>query len=83
MPELPPLAGFFSKDEILWMAYIQPAWKLGILADRIVTAVHHGLLHVSAVVMTFFGDYRGTTVATRMAIAITGMVTAVPHESPW
>ena len=44
---IPPLAGFFSKDEILWQAY---QVKLGVLADRRDHRVHHFVLHVPAVV---------------------------------
>ncbi len=45
-----PLAGFFSKDEILWQAYSSPHgswvyWMIGVI-----TAVHHVLLHVPPLV---------------------------------
>jgi NADH-quinone oxidoreductase subunit L len=53
---LPPLAGFFSKDEILWLAYssgFKFHWFLGFLAAGI-TAFYMFRL----VIMTFFGEER-------------------------
>ncbi|MFU8856038.1 MAG: NADH-quinone oxidoreductase subunit L [Deferrisomatales bacterium] len=53
---LPPLAGFFSKDEILWMAWsngFQFQWFLGFIAAGI-TAFYMFRL----VFMTFFGKER-------------------------
>jgi NADH-quinone oxidoreductase subunit L len=53
-----PLAGFFSKDEILWRAYSQGPnkiiWALGLLT-AFITAFYMFRLWF----MTFFGDYRG------------------------
>ena len=53
---IPPLAGFFSKDEILWRAY-QASWV--ILAGWRGYCFPHLLLHVPADVHDFFGEYRG------------------------
>jgi NADH-quinone oxidoreductase subunit L len=57
---IPPLAGFFSKDEILWSAYRiqgygQVVWGIGIVA-ALMTAFYMFRLYY----MTFLGDFRGT-----------------------
>jgi len=67
---MPPFAGFFSKDEILWMAYHSPMghwslWALGAMGATL-TAFYMTRL----VSLTFWGKSRvekGTH----------------PHESPW
>ncbi len=54
-----PLAGFFSKDEILWKAWSSgnhALWALGFIAAGM-TAFYMARL----VVMTFFGENRATT----------------------
>src|SRR5580700_2892155 len=55
----PPLAGFFSKDEILWKAYSSPSgswvfWLIGVITAFITSFYMFRLWF-----MTFFGDYRG------------------------
>lgn len=55
----PPLAGFFSKDEILWMAFSSPHgswvfWLVGV-ATAFITSFYMFRLWF----MTFFGEYRG------------------------
>ncbi len=57
---IPPLAGFFSKDEILWSAfkiggYGQVVWGLGVVAAAM-TAFYMFRLYY----MTFHGSFRGT-----------------------
>src|SRR5579862_7094718 len=57
---IPPLAGFFSKDEILFSAYRvqgygQVVWGLGIVAAAM-TAFYMFRLYF----MTFGGEFRGT-----------------------
>jgi NADH-quinone oxidoreductase subunit L len=57
---IPPLAGFFSKDEILWSAfrvggYGQWVWGVGVLAAAL-TAFYMFRLYW----MTFGGSFRGT-----------------------
>jgi NADH-quinone oxidoreductase subunit L len=57
---LPPLAGFFSKDEILWSAfkiggYGRWVWALG-FATAALTAFYMFRLYY----MTFHGEFRGT-----------------------
>jgi NADH-quinone oxidoreductase subunit L len=56
---VPPLAGFWSKDEILWKAYqvSKVYWAIGVLTAFITSFYMFRLLF-----MTFFGDYRGAQV---------------------
>src|SRR6266700_1568093 len=59
----PPLAGFFSKDEILWRAYSSPHgswvyWVIG-LFTAFLTAFYMFRLWF----LTFFGNYRGAAEA--------------------
>src|SRR5690606_39258292 len=56
---MPPFAGFFSKDEILWKAWSSPygagwIWALGTL-----TAGLTAFYMFRQVFMVFFGEYRG------------------------
>jgi len=77
---LPPFAGFFSKDEILWRTWTSPAlpepwgrvlWMLG-WATAILTAAYMTRL----MVLTFEGEERFARHAGEMAHAV------VPRESP-
>jgi len=56
---VPPLAGFWSKDEILWKAYQTSAvyWGIGVVTAFITSFYMFRLLY-----MTFFGDYHGAQV---------------------
>ncbi len=59
---IPPLAGFWSKDEILWKTYSSPHgswifWLMGVITAFITSFYMFRLLY-----MTFFGDYRGAQV---------------------
>jgi NADH-quinone oxidoreductase subunit L len=56
---IPPLAGFWSKDEILWQAFSSQHgswifWLIGVITAFITSFYMFRLLF-----MTFFGDYRG------------------------
>jgi NADH-quinone oxidoreductase subunit L len=53
---IPPLAGFFSKDEILYRAFLgnRVLWALGI-----VTALLTAFYMARLMALTFFGSYRG------------------------
>ena len=92
---IPPLAGFFSKDEILWMAYISPHgswifWLIGVITAFITSFYMFRLWF-----MTFFGEYRGgpeihdVTHPSADAHAVHakadkhGHGHGEPHESPW
>src|SRR5712692_782641 len=57
---IPPLAGFFSKDEILWRAY-QASWVYWLVG--LVTAFVTSFYMFRLWFMTFFGEYRGTAEA--------------------
>ena len=53
---IPPLAGFWSKDEILWKAY-QTSWIYWLIG--LITAFITSFYMFRLLFMTFFGDYRG------------------------
>src|ERR1700676_2257452 len=53
---IPPLAGFFSKDEILWRAY-QASWIYWLIG--LLTAFLTSFYMFRLWFMTFFGEYRG------------------------
>ena len=55
---IPPFAGFFSKDEILWRAY-QESWAYWLVGA--VTAFLTSFYMFRLWFMTFFGEYRGGT----------------------
>jgi NADH-quinone oxidoreductase subunit L len=57
---IPPLAGFFSKDEILWRAY-QASWVYWVVG--VVTAFITSFYMFRLWFMTFFGEYRGAAEA--------------------
>jgi NADH-quinone oxidoreductase subunit L len=73
---VPPLAGFWSKDEILWKAYQVSAvyWVIGVVTAFITSFYMFRLLY-----MTFFGDYRGAQVDGQRHDAHGH---GEPHESP-
>ncbi|MFZ0288694.1 MAG: NADH-quinone oxidoreductase subunit L [Candidatus Sulfotelmatobacter sp.] len=56
---IPPLAGFWSKDEILWKAY-QASWVYWLIG--LITAFITSFYMFRLLYMTFFGDYRGAQV---------------------
>src|SRR5882762_1830305 len=53
---IPPLAGFWSKDEILWQAY-QTSWVYWLIG--VITAFLTSFYMFRLWFMTFFGEYRG------------------------
>jgi NADH-quinone oxidoreductase subunit L len=53
---IPGLAGFFSKDEILWRAY-QASWIYWLIG--VITALITSFYMFRLWFMTFFGEYRG------------------------
>jgi NADH-quinone oxidoreductase subunit L len=56
---IPPLAGFFSKDEILWQAYSSPygSWVYWLIG--VITAFLTSFYMFRLWFLTFFGNYRG------------------------
>ncbi len=76
---IPPLAGFFSKDEILWRAY-QANWIYWLVG--LVTAFITSFYMFRLWFMTFFGEYRGDAEASH-GDDVTGSRAGapVPHTS--
>jgi NADH-quinone oxidoreductase subunit L len=77
---IPPFAGFWSKDEILWKAYeTSPVyWAVGVITALLTSFYMFRLLF-----MTFFGDYRGAHVDAHGRVqANHGHGHGEPHESP-
>jgi NADH-quinone oxidoreductase subunit L len=66
---IPPLAGFWSKDEIITEAFKTGHYPIFVAA--LATAILTAFYMTRAVLLTFFGDYRGH-----------GEHAAHPHESP-
>ena len=56
---IPPFAGFWSKDEILWQAY-QTSWVYWLIG--LITAFITSFYMFRLLFMTFFGDYHGVQV---------------------
>jgi NADH-quinone oxidoreductase subunit L len=84
----PPLAGFFSKDEILWQAFSNTEhgskvfWLIGVITAFITSFYMFRLWF-----MTFFGDYRGAPASGGHGHDDKahghGHGHGEPHESPW
>jgi NADH-quinone oxidoreductase subunit L len=81
---IPPLAGFWSKDEILWKAFSSGGagrvyWLIGLITAFITSFYMFRLLF-----MTFFGDYRGAQVDEHGhgSHGHDGHGHGEPHESP-
>jgi NADH-quinone oxidoreductase subunit L len=86
---IPPLAGFFSKDEILWRAY-QVSWVYWLLG--LTTAFITSFYMFRLWFMTFWGEYRGNAEASAHGPADGasdshshghGHGHGGIHESPW
>ena len=56
---MPPFAGFFSKDEILWKAFASPHGHWWIWLVGTITAGITAFYMFRQVFMVFFGEYRG------------------------
>jgi NADH-quinone oxidoreductase subunit L len=80
---IPPLAGFWSKDEILWKAY-QSNWAYWLIGA--VTALITSFYMFRLLFMTFWGDYKGIQVDDHGQAHSTHGHGAhghgAPHESP-
>ena len=81
---IPPLAGFWSKDEILWKAYSssQGSWVFWLIG--VITALITSFYMFRLMYMTFAGDYRG---ADEHELVVAGHAHGhdahgLPHESP-
>ncbi|MFZ0913063.1 MAG: NADH-quinone oxidoreductase subunit L [Candidatus Korobacteraceae bacterium] len=77
---IPPFAGFFSKDQILWSAWsggYHVLWLIGIITAGMTSFYMFRLWF-----LTFFGEYRGPNPeAAGHAGGSHGH--GAPHESPW
>jgi NADH-quinone oxidoreductase subunit L len=78
---IPPFAGFFSKDEILWQAFSSPHgskifWLLGVI-----TAFMTSFYMFRLIFLTFTGEYRGQQLDAHSSHGDHGH--HAPHESPW
>lgn len=78
----PPLAGFFSKDEILWQAYSSPHGHWALWLVGIVTAFITSFYMFRLWFMTFFGESR-TPTAKGAHGGHDAHGHGEPHESPW
>src|SRR6202165_5609960 len=78
---IPPFAGFWSKDEILWQAY-QTSWVYWLIG--VITAFITSFYMFRLLFMTFFGDYHGAQVDEhgRGSHGHDGHGHGEPHESP-
>jgi len=80
---IPPFAGFWSKDEILWKAY-EANWVYWLIGA--ITALITSFYMFRLLFMTFFGDYRGIQVDDHgrghAAHGHGGHGHGEPHESP-
>src|SRR5207247_5499146 len=72
-----PLAGFWSKDEIISTAF--HTGHYAIWAVALLTAIITAFYMTRAVLLTFFGEYRGHAVPGETAAEAHA---ASPHESP-
>jgi NADH-quinone oxidoreductase subunit L len=82
---IPPLAGFWSKDEILWQAFNASwvYWLIGVITAFITSFYMFRLMY-----MTFGGEYRGAAVQEVHGHDAHGHDAhghghGEPHESPW
>jgi NADH-quinone oxidoreductase subunit L len=82
---IPPFAGFWSKDEILWKAFGASwvYWLIGVVTAFITSFYMFRLMY-----MTFGGDYRGAVVQEAHGHDAHGHDDhghghGEPHESPW
>jgi NADH-quinone oxidoreductase subunit L len=67
---MPPFAGFFSKDEILWMAFHSPLGHTGLWICGVLGAALTSFYMTRLMALTFWGESR-----------IDKKIH--PHESPW
>jgi NADH-quinone oxidoreductase subunit L len=71
---IPPLAGFWSKDELITLAWHgHPVLFATLLATAVITAFYM----TRAVALTFFGDYRGQGHPHEAPVSMTGPLVAL------
>ena len=79
---IPPFAGFWSKDEILWQAYSSPHGSWVIWLIGVITAFITSFYMFRLFFMTFFGDYKGAHVDEHGHSTQNDHGHGEPHESP-
>ncbi|MGA3126679.1 MAG: NADH-quinone oxidoreductase subunit L [Candidatus Korobacteraceae bacterium] len=79
---IPPFAGFFSKDEILWQAFSSPHGSKIFWLVGVITAFMTSFYMFRLLFMTFTGEYRGQAPAAAHS-AHDDHGHHAPHESPW
>ena len=83
---IPPFAGFFSKDEILWQAFSSPHGSKLFWIFGVITAFMTSFYMFRLIFLTFTGEYRGApqdAPSAHDAHASHGTSHGTPHESPW
>jgi NADH-quinone oxidoreductase subunit L len=79
---IPPFAGFFSKDEILWQAFSSPHGSKIFWAVGVITAFMTSFYMFRLIFLTFTGEYRGAQPEAHSSSDDHGHHGA-PHESAW
>ena len=77
---IPPFAGFFSKDEILWQAFSSPHSSKIFWVVGVITAFMTSFYMFRLIFLTFTGEYRGEQPKAHSAHDDHH---GSPHESPW
>jgi NADH-quinone oxidoreductase subunit L len=80
---IPPFAGFFSKDEILWQAFSSPHGSKIFWALGVITAFMTSFYMFRLIFLTFTGEYRGAQPEAHSLHGDHGEHHHSPHESPW
>jgi NADH-quinone oxidoreductase subunit L len=80
---IPPFAGFFSKDEILWQVFSSPHGSKIFWVMGAITAFMTSFYMFRLIFMTFTGEYRGAKPETHSSHGHDDHGHGTPHESPW
>jgi NADH-quinone oxidoreductase subunit L len=80
---IPPFAGFFSKDEILWQAFSSPHGSKIFWLFGVITAFMTSFYMFRLIFLTFTGEYRGVQANAHSAHDSHEHHSGAPHESPW
>jgi NADH-quinone oxidoreductase subunit L len=80
---IPPFAGFFSKDEILWQAFSSPHGSKIFWIIGVITAFMTSFYMFRLLFMTFTGEYRGAKPEAHGHGSHDDHGHHTPHESPW
>jgi len=81
---IPPFAGFFSKDEILWQAFSSPHGSKIFWFFGVITAFMTSFYMFRLIFLTFTGEYRGAKPESGSSHGShDDQGHHAPHESPW